>query len=143
MVKLVYENLNEFVRGTDPKQSLNLGYEGKIRFFFRQYNIPDEDYEVKENGDIIFNTDLNMRNNNIVELPNNLMIKGNLDISDNPIKVLPNNLSIKGLLDLCNTLIIELPNDLMIRGTLNVYTEQKELIKFIKQSRFNNKLIKW
>jgi hypothetical protein len=58
-VKLVFENLDSFVRNSDPVKSLNLGYEAKIRDFFRQYGVSDEDYEVKEDGRIIFKNMLN------------------------------------------------------------------------------------
>jgi hypothetical protein len=40
----------EFVKNGNPKNSLNLGYEGKIRSFFRQYGITDEKYSIEDDG---------------------------------------------------------------------------------------------
>jgi hypothetical protein len=81
LIKLVSESLNSFIRNQDSVKSLGLGYEGKIRSFFRQYNIPDGIYEVKEDGEIVFNTRLNLRDTNISELPDNLTINGGLELS--------------------------------------------------------------
>ena len=140
-LQLVYEDLNSFVRNQDPVKSLGLGYEGKIRNFFRQYDVPDEDYEVKEDGEIIFNTDLYLAYTNISELPDNLTVNGWLTIENTNITKLPNNLSVNKWLGLKQTKITELPEDLRVGHYIYVYDIQKELIKFIKQSKFKNKLI--
>ena len=141
MGQIVYEDLNSFVRNQDPVKSLGLGYEGKIRNFFRQYDVPDEDYEVKEDGEIIFNTDLYLAYTNISELPDNLTVNGWLTIENTNITKLPNNLSVNKWLGLKQTKITELPEDLRVGHYIYVYDIQKELIKFIKQSKFKNKLI--
>jgi hypothetical protein len=151
----------EFIRNQDPVKSLQLGYEGKIRSFFRQYNIPDEDYEVKEDGEIVFNKYLYLRNTQIRELPANLTVNGDLylgntpiselsanltvngylSLRNTPIRELPANLTVKAWLDLSNTQIRELPANLTVNGSLYLSNTQTELIKFINNSKFKNKLI--
>jgi hypothetical protein len=158
MKKLVSESLNSFVRNQDPKQTLGLGYEGKIRTFFRSFNILDEDYEVKEDGEIVFNTNLYLNNTQIRELPANLTVKGYLNLRNTQIRELPANLTVNGGLYLSYTQIRELPANLTVNGSLDIsYTQiselpanlivndniyvnkaQTELIKFIKQSKFKN-----
>jgi hypothetical protein len=160
MKKLVYESLNSFIRNQNPIKSLSLGYEGKIRSFFRSFNVPDEDYKVKEDGEIVFNTDLDLDNTPIRELPANLTINGSLSLNNTQIRELPANLIVKGYLNLRNTQIRELPANLTVKGSLYLeYTQirelpanltvkysiyvnedQIELIDFIKQSKFNKQL---
>jgi hypothetical protein len=121
-------SLNSFVRNQDPVKSLGLGYEGKIRNFFRQYNIPDEDYEVKKDGEIVFNKYLNLSNSQIRELPANLTVNRSLFLSNTQIRELPANLTVNGSLDLGNTQIRELPANLTIKVSLNLSNTQiKEL----------------
>jgi hypothetical protein len=181
MIKLVSESLNSFIRNQDPVKSLGLGYEGKIRNFFRSFDVPDEDYEVKESGEIIFNTSLWLKNTQIRELPANLTVNGSLDIGNtqirelptnlivkgnlylrntqirelpanltvngrlyldnSPIRELPANLTVNGSLNLSNTQIRELPVNLVVNNYIYVNKGQTELINFIKQSKFENKLI--
>jgi hypothetical protein len=157
---LVKESLNSFVRNQDPVKSLGLGYEGKIRTLFRSFDIPDEDYEVKEDGEVVFNGYLNLSNSPIRELPANLTVNGWLDLDNTPIRELPANLTINGSLFLSDTQIRELPANLTVNGYLylsntqirelsanltvkySIYVneDQIELINFIEQSKFKNKL---
>ena len=121
MNRLVSESLDSFVRNQDPVKSLGLGYEGKIRNFFRGFNIPDKDYEVKEDGEIAFNISLDLENTQISELPDNLTINGYLNLE--------------------NTQIRELPDNLTVKDNIYVNKYQTELIDFIQNSKFKNKLI--
>jgi hypothetical protein len=140
MKKLVFESLDNFVRNQDPRESLNIGYKGKIIDFFREYNIPDERYEIKESGEIVFDNWLNLSNSKINNLPDNLTINGNLNLYHTTINKLPNNLTVIGDISLRNTNITELPNNLIIRNNIWVDDYQLELINFIKNSKFKNKL---
>jgi hypothetical protein len=140
MKMLVYESLNSFIRNQNPIKSLSLGYEGKIRSFFRSFDVPDEDYEVKEDGEIVFNTDLDLDNTPIRELPANLTINGSLNLSNTQIRELPANLTVNRSLFLSNTQIRELPANLTVKYSIYVNEDQIELIDFIKQSKFNKQL---
>jgi hypothetical protein len=143
MAAPIGENLNSFVRNQDPIKSLNLGYEGKIRDFFRQYDINDGYYEVEEDGEIVFCTNLDLSNTQISELPTNLTINKGLYLSNTQVSELPANLTVIGDLYLRNTNIVELPNDLSIKGNIVISESQIELINFIKQSKFKNQLNIW
>jgi hypothetical protein len=138
-MKIIQESLNSFVRNQNPVKSLGLDYEAKIREFFRQYNVYDNIYDIKENGKIIFYEDLYLATKNITELPDNLTINGTLWVPKNIIK-LPNKLRVNGHIDLRDTSIAELPNDLIVKGNLFVDEHQLKLVKFIKQSKFKNKI---
>jgi len=134
------EFLNEkdelnFTRNQNPIKSLGLGYEESIRNFFRQYNIPDEIYNIKENSEIVFNEDLDLETTQISKLPDNLTINGWLFLKNTLINILPTNLTINGTLDLRGTQITKLPNDLIV-NIIWVNKDQIELIKFIKNSKF-------
>jgi hypothetical protein len=141
MLMLVYENLNSFVRNQDPIKSLDLGYESRIHTFFRNLNISDKRYKIKENGKIIFHISLRLNGANITELPNNLMIKGNLYLYNVPIKKLPENLKANHIA-LNYSLITELPDNLIV-NSISVSKNQTELINWIKHSKFKDKLLIW
>jgi hypothetical protein len=140
-MKLVNENLNSFIRNQDPVKSLGLGYEGKIRSFFRSFDVLDKDYEVKKNGEIVFNSGLYLGNSQIRELPTNLTVKGWFDLRNTQIRELPANLTVKGWLDLSNTQIRELPDNLTVKYSIYVSKDQTELINSINTTKFKNFLI--
>jgi hypothetical protein len=147
MNKLIFESLNSFIRNQDPVKSLGLGYEAKIRDFFRQYDVPNDYYEINENGKIIFKRSLKLKGAlNITELPDNLTIIGSLDLDYSSIIKLPENLSIfestiaYGHLLLRDTLIKTIPDSLKITDDIFVYRGQEELINFIEHSKFKDKL---
>jgi hypothetical protein len=140
-MKFVSESLNSFIRNQNPIKSLGLGYEGKIRSFFRQYNITDTWYKIKEDGSIIFNNNLDLRGPDIVELPNNLTIHGWFYLVGFNLSKLSDNLIVHDYLNISNTNITELPNNLIVDSEIFVYEEQKELIYFIEHSKFKNQLI--
>jgi hypothetical protein len=130
----------EFIRNYDPVKSLGLGYEAKIRAFFRQYDIDDEDYKVTETGEIIFNTYLYLRSANITELPDNLIITDDLCLSYSQLTNFPNNLTVNKDLLLNQTNITEFPNSLIVKGNIYVHKSQLKLINFINNSKFKNQL---
>ena len=71
------------------------------------------DYEIVD-GKLILDSltvdgSLNLRNTNIVELPDNLSVEGYLDLSKTNISKLPDNLSVGGYLYLENTKITNYP----------------------------------
>jgi hypothetical protein len=155
-MKIVKEDLNSFVRNQDPIKALKLGYAAKIRSFFREYNIPDEDYIIKEDNEIVFNKTLDLFNTEINELPDNLTINGDFILSQNPIKNLPNNLKVTSDLFIHKTLITELLGDLIVGKDLylgdNIITKISDqmivkryihanhptTINLIKQSKFKD-----
>jgi hypothetical protein len=130
----------EFVRNQDPIKSLGLGYEGKIRDFFRQYDIDDKDYEVYEDGEIVFNNTLDLSDKNVVELPDNLTVNSWVYLNNTNITRLPNNLIVVGCIILFSTKITKLPKNFNIKNKIYVSKDQIELIDFINNSKFKNKL---
>jgi hypothetical protein len=141
-MKLVKESLNEFERGLDPKTALGIGRIAKIQKLFRDLDIPDKYYTITPT-EVILNRDLNLSGTNVTWLPDNLSINGILDLENSLITKLPNNLEIRDNLWLSNSLITELPNDLQVGLHIYVRSHQKQLIKFIKNSSFANKLKIW
>jgi hypothetical protein len=163
-MNLVKENLYEFTRGNDPLDTLNIGYAAKIHKFFDDLDIDRRDYTV-EGKQIIFKDNLNLGgNSNLIKLPNNLKpekslflsgcinlieLPDNLDVNDSlylsgctSLVKLPDNLTVGINLNLRNANIIkELPNDLWVGNYIHVNRNQKELIKWIKNSKFEHNLI--
>jgi hypothetical protein len=141
-MKLVKESLNEFERGLDPKVALGIGRVTKIQNLFKYLDISDKDYKILLNG-VIYNGYLFLKDKNVVWLPDGLQIMGNLNLENNPIKKLPKDLEINGWLGLNDTLITELPTDLYVKLYICVDQNQRDLIAFIKDSKFANKLMIW
>jgi len=155
----IKDYLNEFERGLDPKVALGIGRVAKIRKCFRDLDVPDKDYTITPT-EVIFNNYLNLSDKNvtwlpdnlyingnlylenllIIELPNGLEVHGNLWLGNSKITKLPNNLKVHDNLRLENTKITELPNDVQIGLNIYVRPRQTQLIKFIKNSSFSDKL---
>jgi len=163
MNKLVKQNLFEFTRGSDPFNTLGIGYAAKIYKFFDDLGVDREIYTI-EGKQIKFIDSLYLDNNlSLVELPNNLIfgwlvslkncinlvklpediiIPGSLSLDGcTSLVELPHNLSVGTYLSLegC-TKIIQLPKNLQVKTKIYVNPEQTELIKWIKLSKFQNQL---
>jgi hypothetical protein len=110
----------EFVRNQNPIKSLGLGYEGKIRSFFKPLGISDDEYEIKENEKILLKYTLDLHSTDITEIPDNLTIGGGLDLR--------------------NTQIIKLPDNLVVQFSIHVDRDQTKLIDFINNSKFKNQV---
>lgn len=63
---------------------------------------------------------LNLSNFGITYLPDNLTVNGNLNLFESKIKYLPNNLTVKGNLNLISTKITSLPENLIVDGKLSL-----------------------
>ena len=119
-MKLVYESLNEFGKGKDPLSTLNIGREGSIRKFFRDLDVPDEDYNITENAVIFGN--LNLSNTDITEFPDENYIIDDLILEDcaDLIK-LPNDLQVSGWICLTGCIkLTEIPEELKVHTDLNL-----------------------
>jgi len=162
-MKLVKDNLFEFTRGNDPLNTLGIGYKAKIQKFFDDLGVNRDDYNI-EDKQIIFKNTLDLIDcTSLVELPDNLFIIGDLDLIDciNLVK-LPDNLTVGSCLNLdgCISLkeipdnldvagylsiegcykILKLPDNLQVISHIYVKENQFELVKWIKSSKFKDKL---
>ena len=164
MVKLVKESLYEFKKGVDPLKAMGLGREGSIRKFFRNLNIPDENYIVTADQ-IIFNRGLYLDGyTELIILPEGLTVGGYLYLRSctkltslpegltvgmdlnlrgcTELISLPEGLTVGWSLDLKGcTKLTKLPKDLNVKHNIHVTGDQLELIDFIENSdEFKNKL---
>ena len=144
------KQIYEFTRGGDPLDTLDIEYADKIRKFFDNLGIDRDNYIIR-NKQIITQGNLNLGERlNLVKLPDNLFAI-NLDLFGciNLVE-LPNNLIIDGYLNLFGcTGLTKLPEDLQINGNgcIHVYggtftdgKTQKELIEWIRSSKWSKKL---
>jgi len=84
--KFIYE----FERGLDPKRALGIGPRVvKIRKWFENLNIPDEDYIIDIEG-VIFKYNLVLKEINWI--PNNFYVDGSLDLDGTSLTQLPKGL---------------------------------------------------
>jgi len=134
--------INEFERGLEPKHALDIGRVAKIQRLFRNLDIPDEDYVITPT-EVIFNSTLYLIGKNIDWLPARLQINGSLWLKYATITEFPEDLQVSGNLYLRDTSITELPDDLQVGLDIWVRSGQKQLITFIKRSKFADKLIIW
>ena len=119
--KFIYENLNKFTRGQDPKAAMSVGNKAKIIKWFSDLEIKSDKYEIDDKLNITVKEDLNLSSSYITELPDNLTINGNLDLSYSKVLKLSDNLKVDGWLDLSYTNITELPNNLIVNDYLFLY----------------------
>ena len=117
-MKLVREHINEkFTDDSDPIEDMGIGPRHVIIQWFKEMNIHDRDYEIDENLNINFKTNLDFEfNPKLTSLPDNLSVDGFLDIRGTGITKLPKNLRIRGDSYMAKTQITELPSDLYIGG---------------------------
>ena len=143
MEKIVRENLYEFHKTGNPLKSLDLGYAAWVHSIFDACNIPRQKYCV-ENGRTYFFGNLYMWAYcpQVVELPSGLCTAGWLDLDKcTKLTELPRGMIIGSWLGLTGcTNIKELPDDLDVKRRILVNDDQTELIKFIKESKFKDKL---
>lgn len=80
-------------------------------------NLPYE-WLPRNNGQIIYDGNLNVAHKDISVLPDNLVIKGNFNCSYNKLKTLPKNLKVDGNLECYVNEIETIPNDIQVGGSI-------------------------
>jgi len=164
-MKLVRESLLEFHQTGDPLGALNIcPYQAYIDAIFHGLNLQKESYKVI-NKKTVFSGNFSiseLHSKALTELPDNLTVYGDLNLYNcKALPALPNGLNVIGSLYLNRCISLsELPNDLKVGGILCLYKckltvlpdnlkvgeaiwvgpNQTELIKFIMQSKFKDKL---
>ena len=141
--KLVRESLLEFHQTGDPIKLLGIGpYEAYINAFFDNLKVSRDKYRI-EGGKTIFSGDLYLDGcASLTKLPDGLTVGGGLYLTGcTRLTKLPDGLTVGGWLSLegCTSLT-ELPDNLKVNGDIWVKPNQKELIDYIKHSKYKNKL---
>ena len=90
--KTVYENIS-FERGRDPKTTIGIGRKARIIEWFATY-APNAEYTIDDNLNIDVKGELDLRETQIRELPDNLYVKGSLDLQGTQITELPKSLKV-------------------------------------------------
>ena len=117
----MYENLNNFTKGQDPKAAMQIGRRTEIIKWFNDLcdlEIAPSNYKIDDNLNITVEENLNLSYTNITELPDNLTVEGDLDIGHTNIIELPNHLIVYDDLYMYDAKITELPKDLTVKGKI-------------------------
>jgi len=94
---IVRESISQFVRGGDPKRSLEIGAVAQIHQLFNSLSIKKPRYQIDENLKITVFDDLWItRSDNVEYLPDNLRIEATAFFSNSRLKEFPKNLWIDG-----------------------------------------------
>ena len=102
---------------TNPNKEYQIEKIGNVYFCYPQTEAEYLELLFCYNGNNI-QSDLNLYNTYITELPDNLTVEGYLDLGNTNITELPNNLTVNGYLYLNYTNIISLPDNLTVGGDL-------------------------
>jgi fructose-1-phosphate kinase PfkB-like protein len=73
-MKLVRESISNFERGKDPKATLAIGKRAQIKKWFDDLGLDESVYKIKDDLRVVVKGNLNLRNTQITELPDNLRV---------------------------------------------------------------------